>query len=240
MWVLRTLSFLIFTMVFMGRAQEPPVLPPTQEIPKLPDLNPPVPMAPAPPRLTADRCSKVKGRCPHRYHFECGPQAMACVPDCPKGYHAASSSRDVCTTPKNPCVTIFPVFPIMRSHASGWGKNHGFGWQASLCNAKLVVVSTVDPVYPEKTAQAKRQGIVDMSVHGFEDGTIETFALGDFSLKEAAQAALKQWHWKPFLLHGRPIEFRIKVYFAFELTARGPQVRTLFECPTSATALICN
>jgi hypothetical protein len=226
MRVLRTVSFLTFAIVFMGRAQEPPVSPPTQEMPKLPGVNP-IPRPRVPPRLTAEWCSKGTGNCPHGYHWDCGPQAAACVPNCPKGYRSASSkssNQDVCTTGKNPCVTISPVWPIMRN-------SRDWGWQAFLCDPKPVVVSKIDPIYPERAVEEKRQGTVEIWARGHEDATVQTTSVvgtyGDF--QEAATTALKQWRWRSFLLHDRPIEFQMRIRYAFELTAGGPHVRMLAE-----------
>lgn len=210
----------MFAMGVMGRAQEPPVLPPTQEMPKLPQVNP-IPKPPIPPRLMADSCSKAKGMCTHGYHWDCGSQWGGCVPNCPKGYRAASSNQDVCTTAKKPCVTILPVWPIVRN-------SHDWGWQAVLCDPSSVVLSKVDPIYPESALKEKRRDIVDVWAHGNEDAKV-TFDIccGDFGA--AVNAALKQWQWRPFLLNGRPIEFRMRIRYAFELTPNGPLVRMLPE-----------
>jgi hypothetical protein len=170
MRTLKSLPVIVFV-TLMVAGQEPPVLPPTQDMPKLPELSPPVPRLAPPPRLTADWCSKAKGRCTRGYHFDCGPQWGGCVPNCPKGYRAMSSDQDVCTTPKRPCVTVSPLWPIAS-------RNHDWGWQASLCDPKAVVVSKVDLIYPERAIQEKRQGTVDIWGYGDEDGKVETHVVG--------------------------------------------------------------
>ena len=221
MRLFKLLPIFILAALMVARAQEPPALPPTQEAPNLPELSPPVPRI-APPRPTADWCSTVVDHCPHGSHLDCGPQAMACVPDCPKGYHATASSRDVCITAKRPCVTISPLWPLVS-------QRHDWGWQASLCDPSSVVVSKVDLIYPERAIQEKRQGTVEIWGNGDEDGKVETtFVVGSYGdFQQAATTALKQWRWKPFLLNGKPIKFRMRIRYAFELTATGPQVRLL-------------
>ena len=110
-------------------------------------------------------------------------------------------------------------------------KTDDWGWQAVLCDPSSVVLSKVDPIYPERAIGEKRQGTVEIWGHGNEDGKVDISFVsgtsGDF--QQAATTALKQWRWKPFVLNGRPMEFRMRIRYAFELTTDGPKVRMLTE-----------
>ena len=223
-YVLVLLSLLFASLPRAQKVQDLP--PPMPQMPTLPapDLGPSRPAAPV---LTRRPSFSVlpKPSCPQGFHGEAGPQWAGCVPDCPKGYHARSSNEpDICVKGKNSCITVSPVFRHSGLNTSGG--------EASLCDAKPVIAKQVAPLYPDKARQIQRPVTLEMLVLGHEDGTIEDRAsIKCMWFEHAAEDALKQWRWKPFLLHGKPIAFRTAVYFRFESSPEGPRVQILLTKP---------
>jgi protein TonB len=77
----------------------------------------------------------------------------------------------------------------------------------------------VQPVYPPQAKFAHIQGTVTFAAVIGTDGAIRELYVvsGDQSLAKAAWDAVRQWHYKPFLYHGRAVAFdtRILVNFFF-------------------------
>ena len=74
------------------------------------------------------------------------------------------------------------------------------------------------PVYPEFARENRIQGEVAMEIMIGKEGYVERMKTsgGPFALIEAAQAAVRQWTFRPYLLNREPIEWltEIKVNFA--------------------------
>jgi periplasmic protein TonB len=69
-----------------------------------------------------------------------------------------------------------------------------------------LLVEKVDPTYPD-AAKSAGPGSVVLQVLITRDGAVQDakFLQGSFLLARAAIDAVKQWHFKPYLLNGRPV-----------------------------------
>jgi protein TonB len=80
-----------------------------------------------------------------------------------------------------------------------------------------LLVHEVTPAYPKLAAQAHIGGTVRLKAVIGNDGTVENLTLisGHPLLIQAAEAAVKQWIYKPTLLNGQPVEVdtEIDVHF---------------------------
>jgi TonB family protein len=83
----------------------------------------------------------------------------------------------------------------------------------------LVVVSKVQPVYPEAAKKDKVTGSVVLAATIGKDGTVEKLRVvsGPSALQRAAIDAVKQWRYQPFLLNGNPIVVKTNITVAFSL-----------------------
>jgi TonB family protein len=81
------------------------------------------------------------------------------------------------------------------------------------------LVSARPPVYPAIAKRAGVQGIVRLQVRATKDGRIEVEKIlsGSPTLAEAAIAAVKQWHVRPFSQAGKPVDVTSTVTFNFQL-----------------------
>ena len=81
------------------------------------------------------------------------------------------------------------------------------------------VVSAPPPRYPEVARRAGIEGMVRLQVRLKQDGRIEVEKLldGDTVLADAAIAAVKQWHGKPVVMDGKPVDVISTVKFEFHL-----------------------
>jgi len=77
----------------------------------------------------------------------------------------------------------------------------------------------VEPDYPEEARQQHIQGPVVLEVRTHLDGTIEEVKLisGERLLAEAAIDAVKQWQFRPRMLHGQPVEMHTTITLNFSL-----------------------
>jgi TonB family protein len=85
------------------------------------------------------------------------------------------------------------------------------------------LISKILPAYPPEAKQQKVRGEVVLDVTLKEDGTVDAIKLidGNPLLPEAATTAVKQWHYQPLLLQGKPVtNFVVLVSFG-----RGGRVR---------------
>ena len=71
-----------------------------------------------------------------------------------------------------------------------------------------MLVHSVDPVYPPEAAAQKLQGPVVLQAMIGRDGSVVDLKIvrGYFVLGRAAIAAVKQWHFQPYVLNGHPAE----------------------------------
>jgi TonB family protein len=97
--------------------------------------------------------------------------------------------------------------------------NAGDRVQLSPQTAKSVSIS-VPPDYPLLARQMKVQGAVSLQALISKDGTIQELQIlsGPGILAAAAREAVKQWHFKPYLQNGRPVETLAKITVNFTIS----------------------
>jgi protein TonB len=81
------------------------------------------------------------------------------------------------------------------------------------------LVSQTPPVYPPIARQAHVEGPVVLQVIVNKEGTVENIRVisGHPMLVQAALDAVRQWHYKPYLLNGEPVEVETQVTVSFKL-----------------------
>src|SRR6201981_1128805 len=89
--------------------------------------------------------------------------------------------------------------------------------RVSLGVSQGLLVKRVQPNYPPLARQARIQGTVLLQAEMRQDGAIENLRLisGHPMLAPAAIEAVKQWGYKPYMLHGGPgaVETQVQVNF---------------------------
>jgi TonB family protein len=91
--------------------------------------------------------------------------------------------------------------------------------QLSPQTAQSVSVS-VPPDYPLLARQMKVQGAVSLQALISREGTIQELQIlsGPGILATAAREAVKQWHFKPYLLNGQPVETQARITVNFTIS----------------------
>jgi protein TonB len=84
-----------------------------------------------------------------------------------------------------------------------------------------LLIHRVEPAYPTLAKAARIQGEVVLSAVISVNGDIENLQLvsGHPMLVPAAIAAVRQWHYKPYLLNGQPVEVETTITVIFSLTS---------------------
>ncbi len=79
---------------------------------------------------------------------------------------------------------------------------------------------SVPPDYPLLARQMKVQGAVSLRVLIARDGTIQELEIlsGPDILAAAAREAVKQWHFKPYLQNGQPVETQARITVNFTIS----------------------
>jgi TonB family protein len=82
-----------------------------------------------------------------------------------------------------------------------------------------LLVTKVQPRYPDDAKQARIQGWVVLKAEIDKNGDVEDVSLvsGHPTLAPAAIEAVKQWKYKPYLLNGQPVAVETQVTVAFQL-----------------------
>jgi protein TonB len=106
--------------------------------------------------------------------------------------------------------------PASAPHAT---VNAGDRVQLSPQTTQSVSVS-VPPDYPLLARQMKVQGAVSLQALISKDGTIQELQIlsGPGILAAAAREAVMQWHFKPFLQNGQPVETRARITVNFTIS----------------------
>jgi protein TonB len=93
------------------------------------------------------------------------------------------------------------------------------GVEISRQAAQNVTVS-VPPDYPLLARQMKVQGVVSLQALIARDGTIQELHIlsGPEILATAAREAVKQWHFKPYLQNGQPVETQARITVNFTIS----------------------
>ena len=83
----------------------------------------------------------------------------------------------------------------------------------------ITPVSKVTPVYPEQAKKDRVQGKVILAAVIGKDGNVENLRVvsGPSALQPSALDAVRQWHYKPYLLNGDPIEVETTVQVLYTL-----------------------
>jgi protein TonB len=71
-----------------------------------------------------------------------------------------------------------------------------------------MLIHRVEPIYPYLAKQTHREGRVEMRAVIGIDGTIQSLQVvsGDVIFVSSALEAVQQWHYKPTILNGQPVE----------------------------------
>jgi len=105
----------------------------------------------------------------------------------------------------------------------------GAGARSSEGNSKPVLLSPdvastyllqrVEPQYPDEAKQRSIQGSVLLDAVVGADGTVRGLnpLSGDPRLRGAAIEAVQQWHYKPYLVNGTPVDFETTITINFTL-----------------------
>ena len=82
-----------------------------------------------------------------------------------------------------------------------------------------VVLSRVQPIYPQLAIQTRIQGTVHLNAVITSRGTLEELRVlsGPPILARAAREAVEQWKFRPYVLNGKPIEVQTEVIVNFSL-----------------------
>jgi TonB family protein len=97
--------------------------------------------------------------------------------------------------------------------------NAGDHVQLSPQTAQSVSVS-VPPDYPLLARQMKVQGAVSLQALISREGTIQELQIlsGPVILATAAREAVKQWHFKPYIQNGQPVETQARITVNFTIS----------------------
>lgn len=89
-------------------------------------------------------------------------------------------------------------------------------------STQLEVITTPQPDYPLEAAAKGLQGKVWIQLHISENGDVESTEIvsGDPILAKAAEIAMKQWKFKPFIKAGKPVKVSRKVPYEFILKGK--------------------
>jgi len=126
---------------------------------------------------------------------------------------------DVGSGAMTPGVTAAPGIAPSSSSASSSSSSSRGGVQVSPQAAQSVTVS-VPPDYPLLARQMKVQGVVSLQALIARDGTIQELQIlsGPEILATAAREAVKQWHFKPYLQNGQPVETQARITVNFTIS----------------------
>lgn len=107
----------------------------------------------------------------------------------------------------------------MAAAAPGATGKSGERVQVSPQTAQSVSVS-VPPDYPLLARQMKVQGAVSLQALISREGTIQELQIlsGPAILAAAAREAVKQWHFKPYLQNGQPVETQARITVNFTIS----------------------
>jgi protein TonB len=81
------------------------------------------------------------------------------------------------------------------------------------------LTSRVEPLYPEEIRRQRIEGTIKLHAIIGRDGAIQSVGLvsGPPLLAPLAMGAVRQWHFKPTLLGGQPIEAEEDITVVFRL-----------------------
>ena len=96
-----------------------------------------------------------------------------------------------------------------------------------------LLIHKVDPEYPAKAKKARISGIVILKATISKTGEISDLhaECGPEMLQEASLKAVRQWTYKPYLLHGEPIEVQTTIRVVFALGGKKKLPFSKDSCP---------
>jgi len=82
-----------------------------------------------------------------------------------------------------------------------------------------MLLSRVEPVYPTICQQMRREGRVELRAVIATDGTIQSLELisGDPLFFQSALNAVRQWHYRPTILNGVPVEVETEITVIYHM-----------------------
>jgi TonB family protein len=85
--------------------------------------------------------------------------------------------------------------------------------------AERYLLQRIEPAYPDAARERHIQGQVLLEASVGKEGVVERLNVisGDPQLATAAGDAVRQWHFRPFLQAGKPVEFRTQITVDFRL-----------------------
>jgi len=136
----------------------------------------------------------------------------------PLEIQVVAGNRSVSVPAKNPAIRV-DVASGGTSGSSVTAPPGVGGVQISRQAAQNVTVS-VPPDYPLLARQMKVQGAVSLQALISREGTIQELQIlsGPAILAAAAREAVKQWHFKPYLQNGQPVETRARITVNFTIS----------------------
>ncbi len=84
---------------------------------------------------------------------------------------------------------------------------------------QAVLIQRVQPVYPPLAVQMRLEGTVQLRAIIGRDGAVTALEVlsGHSILAQAALEAVRQWHYRPTLLNGKPVEVETYITVIFQL-----------------------
>jgi TonB family protein len=109
--------------------------------------------------------------------------------------------------------------PTAAAPAEGQSAQKPLRVRVSQGVSQALVVSKTQPIYPKEAKLARIQGSVVLKTLISRTGDVVSLDVesGHPLLTQAAEDAVKQWKYKPYLLNGNPVEVETKVTIDFEL-----------------------
>jgi TonB family protein len=82
-----------------------------------------------------------------------------------------------------------------------------------------MLINRVEPIYPPLARQTRREGQVELRAIIATDGTIQSLQVvsGDALFLQSAQAAVRQWRYRPTVLNGQPVEIDTYITVVYTL-----------------------
>lgn len=111
--------------------------------------------------------------------------------------------------------------PAQSATASASNATPGTGERVQLSpQATQNVTVSVPPDYPLLARQMKVQGAVSLQALISREGSIQELQIlsGPGILATAAREAVKQWHFKPYLQNGQPVETQARITVNFTIS----------------------
>jgi periplasmic protein TonB len=106
-----------------------------------------------------------------------------------------------------------PPPPVTHSHATE--RRH-----LSEPVQAAMLIHRVQPIYPPLATQIRREGRVELRAIIATDGTIQSLEVisGDPLFIQSALSAVREWHYRPTILDGQPVEVDTQITVIYTLT----------------------